>query len=89
MMRGFRAVGTTLMLPPGTPKDLVGIMKDAVEKTHADPMFHKEYKKLTGGDDPSPLSPDEQAQVVKELPRDQEIVALFKKFSGTDTLPSR
>jgi tripartite-type tricarboxylate transporter receptor subunit TctC len=89
MMRGFRAVGTILMLPPGTPKDLVGIMKDAVEKTHADPMFHKEYKKLTGGDDPSPLSPDEQAQVVKELPRDPETIALFKKFAGTDMLPSR
>ncbi|HEY7554215.1 MAG TPA: hypothetical protein VIH18_05345 [Candidatus Binatia bacterium] len=89
MMRGFRAVGTILMLPPGTPKDLVEIMKAAVEKTHADPVFHKEYKKLTGGDDPSPLSPDEQAQVVKELPRDPETVALFKKFAGTDTLPSR
>jgi tripartite-type tricarboxylate transporter receptor subunit TctC len=89
MMRGFRAVGTILMLPPGTPMDLVGIMKEAVEKTHADPVFHKEYKKLTGGDDPSPLSPDEQAKVVKELPRDPEIVDLFKKFSGTDPLPSR
>ena len=89
MMRGFRAVGTILMLPPGTPKDLVAIMKEAVEKTHADPAFHKEYKKLTGGDAPSPLSPDEQAQVVKELPRDPEIIALFKKFSGTAPLPSR
>jgi len=89
MMRGFRAVGTILMLPPGTPKDLVAIMKNAVEKTHADPTFHKEYKKLTRGDDPSPLSPDEQAQVIKDLPRDPEIIALFKKFSGTDPLPLR
>jgi tripartite-type tricarboxylate transporter receptor subunit TctC len=89
MMRGFRAVGTILMLPPGTPKDLVGILKEAVEKTHADPSFHKEYKKLTGGDEPSPLSPDEQAKIVKELPRDPETVALFKKFSGTEPLPSR
>jgi len=89
MMRGFRAVGTILMLPPGTPKELVGIMKNAVEKTHADPVFHKEYKKLTGGDEPSPLSPDEQAKIVKELPRDAETVQLFKNFSGTAPLPSR
>jgi hypothetical protein len=64
-------------------------MKNAVEKTHADPVFHKEYKKLTGGDEPSPLSPDEQAKIVKELPRDAETVQLFKNFSGTAPLPSR
>lgn len=89
MMRGFRSVGTILMLPPGTPKDIVAIMKTAVEKTHADPAFHQEYKKLTGGDEPSPLAPDDQAQVVKELPRDPELIALFKQFSGTGPLPAR
>jgi tripartite-type tricarboxylate transporter receptor subunit TctC len=89
MMRNFRGVGTILLLPPGTPKDRVDIMKEAVRKTHTDPAFIKEYRKLTGGDEPTPLMPDEQANMVKEIPRDVETIELFKKFSGTASLPSR
>jgi hypothetical protein len=44
MMRGFRGVGTILMLPPGTPKDIVATMKTAVEKTHADRHFKRNTK---------------------------------------------
>lgn len=89
MMRGFRSVGTALLFPPGTPKDRVDILKEAVRKTHADPAFIAEYKKLTGGDEPTPLLPDEQAKVVREIPRDAETVELFKKFAGTGPLPGR
>jgi hypothetical protein len=89
MMRNFRGVGTILLFPPGTPKDRVEIMKEAVRKTHADPEFIKEYRKLTGGDEPTPLMPDEQAQMVKEIPRDAETIELFKKFAGTAPLPPR
>ncbi|HWP57888.1 MAG TPA: hypothetical protein VNL14_08375 [Candidatus Acidoferrales bacterium] len=89
MMRNFRSVGTILLLPPGTPKDRVEILKEAVRKTHADPAFVGEYRKLTGGDDPTPLSPDEQAQLVKQIPRDPETIELFKKFAGTGPLPPR
>src|SRR5262245_51074368 len=39
-------------------------------KTHTDPEFITEYRKLTGGDEPPPLMPDEQAKIVKEIPRD-------------------
>jgi uncharacterized BrkB/YihY/UPF0761 family membrane protein len=55
----------------------------------ADPAFINEYRKLTGGDEPTPLMPDEQAKVVKEIPRDAETIELFKKFAGTGPLPSR
>lgn len=89
MMRNFRGVGTILMLPPGTPQDRVDIMKEAVHKTHTDPEFIKEYRKLTGGDEPTPLMPDEQAAMVKEIPRDAETIELFKKFAGTAPLPTR
>ena len=89
MMRNFRGVGTILMLPPGTPKDRVDIMKEAVRKTHTDPAFIKEYRKLTGGDEPTPLMPDEQATMVKQIPRDPETIDLFKKFAGTAPLPPR
>jgi tripartite-type tricarboxylate transporter receptor subunit TctC len=89
MMRDFRSVGTILLLPPGTPKDRVAILKEAVRKTHTDPDFVKEYHKLTGGDEPTPLMPDEQAKVVKGIPRDAETIELFKKFAGTESLPPR
>jgi hypothetical protein len=89
MMRSFRSIGTALLLPPGTPKDHVEILKAAVRRTHTDPAFINEYRKLTGGDEPTPLMPDEQAKVVKEIPRDAETIELFKKFAGTGPLPSR
>ena len=89
MVRAFRSIGTALLLPPGTPKDRVDILKEAVRRTHTDPAFISEYRKLTGGDEPTPLMPDEQAKVVKEIPRDAETIELFKKFAGTGPLPSR
>jgi len=89
MVRDFRSVGTILLLPPGTPKDRVDIIKEAVHKTYTDPAFIKEYRKLTGGDEPTPLMPDEQAQVVKQIPRDAETIELFKKFASTGPLPPR
>jgi tripartite-type tricarboxylate transporter receptor subunit TctC len=89
MTRAFRSIGTALLLPPGTPKDRVEILKEAVRKTHTDPAFINEYRKLTGGDEPTPLMPDEQAKVIKEIPRDAETIELFKKFAGTGPLPSR
>ncbi|HYT53288.1 MAG TPA: hypothetical protein VEQ38_01140 [Verrucomicrobiae bacterium] len=89
MMEGFRVVGTILLAPPGTPKERVDILKEAVRKTNGDPVFASEYKKLTGGDDPSPLMPEEQAKIVKEIPRDAETIELFKKFAGTGPLPAR
>ena len=89
MMRGFRSIGTALLLPPATPKDRVDILKEAVRRTHTDPAFINEYRKLTGGDEPTPLMPDEQAKVVKEIPRDAETIELFKKFAGTGPLPPR
>ena len=54
-----------------------------MRKTHLDPAFITEYRKLTGGDESTPLMPDEQAKVVKEIPRDAETIDLFKKFAGT------
>jgi len=89
MAEGFRVVGTILMAPPGTPKDRLDILREAVAKTYADPKFAADYKRLTGGDDPSPLLPDEQAKIVRNIPRDPEIIELFKKFAATAALPAR
>ena len=57
--------------------------------THTDPAFINEYRRLTGGDGLTPLMPDEQAKMVKEIPRDAETIELFKRFAATGRLPAR
>jgi len=59
-----------------------------MRKTFADPDFHREYKKVSG-DDATPLLPEELEKVIRELPRDSEVVELFNKFVGEGPLPSR
>lgn len=88
MLRAFRQVGSPYILPPGTPGEQVKILREAVVKTFNDPGFHREYKKLTG-DEATPLMPDDMEKAIKELPRDREIVELFKKIAGGGPLPPR
>jgi hypothetical protein len=57
-------------------------------KTFTDPEFPAEFKKFTG-DEATPLLPDEMAKALKELPRDPETVALFKKLNAAEPLPAR
>jgi tripartite-type tricarboxylate transporter receptor subunit TctC len=82
------AVGTPDILPPGTPKAHVQILREAMRKSYQDPEFHKEFKKLSGFE-ASPIMPEEMEKAIRELPRDRETVELFKKLSGTDPSPSR
>jgi tripartite-type tricarboxylate transporter receptor subunit TctC len=88
MYRAFRLVGTPYVLAPGTPKPQVQILQDAMRKALRDPEFHREFKKLSGFE-ASPLMPEEQEKTVRELPRDRDVVELFKKLSGPDLLPPR
>ena len=88
MVRVFRQFGTPSILPPGTPKEPVEILKAAMIKTFKDPDFPAEYKKFTG-DDATPLMPDEMEKALKELPRDPETVELFKKLNAAGPLPTR
>jgi hypothetical protein len=73
---------------PGTPGEQVKILREALVKTFNDPSFHQEYKKLTG-DEATPLMPGDMEKAIKELPRDGEIVELFKKIAGGGPLPPR
>jgi len=86
--RGFRGVGSPYILPPGTPKDKVEILEEAMRKTFTDPEFPKYFKKLVD-DDPAPLGAAELGRVIREMPRDAEILGLLKKFSGAGPLPPR
>jgi tripartite-type tricarboxylate transporter receptor subunit TctC len=88
MVRVFRQFGTPSILPPGTPKDQVEILKAAMIKTFTDPDFPAEYKKFTG-DEASPLMPDDMEKALKQLPRDPETVALFKQLNAAGPLPPR
>jgi len=80
--------GNPFILPPGTPKDRVQILQEAMRKTYRDPEFFKEYTKLTGLK-AEPQMPEELEQTIKEMPRDREAVELFKKLTGPDPLPQK
>lgn len=86
--RAFRGVGSPYILPPGTPRDRVEILEEAMRRTFKDPEFPKYFKKLVD-DDPSPLGAAELARVIREMPRDAEVLELLKKFSGAGPLPPR
>ena len=88
LQRAFRVTGTPFVLPPGTPKDRVDILKDAFRKTYLDPDFAKEYRKLTS-DDPSPLLPENHEKAIREVPRDPEAIELFKIIAGPKKLTPR
>lgn len=88
MFRNLRLTGSPFFAPPETPKDRIAILEQAVVKTFKDPEFPKEYKKIVG-DDPSPLTPEENQRAIRELPRDAETVALFNKLAGPGPLPPR
>ena len=88
MYRTFVGSGNPFVLPPGTPKDRVHILQEAMRKTYRDPEFFKEYKKLTGLE-AEPQMPEELEQTIRDMPRDPEAIELFKKLTGPDPLPHR
>ena len=53
-----------------------------------DPEFRAEFHKLVS-DEVSPLMPEELSKVIRQMPRDPEVVEMLKKFSRVDPLPSR
>ena len=88
MQRGLRQVGSPYVFPPGVPKDRVEILRNAMRKTFEDPAFHSDFKKLAG-EQATPTMAEEQEKVVREIPRESEIIELFKKISGEGPLPGR
>jgi tripartite-type tricarboxylate transporter receptor subunit TctC len=88
MHRVFRSIGTPYLFPPGTSKDRVETVAEALRMTFRDPAFLKDFKKLTGAD-ATPLLAEEQEKAIKEIPRDREVIVLFKKLVGGDPLPPR
>jgi tripartite-type tricarboxylate transporter receptor subunit TctC len=88
MARIFWGVGTLKYLPPSTPEKLAEILRQAVRDTFKDRQFHEQYKKVLGLY-PTPLMAEEQQKLVTALPRDNEVIKVFKAIAGMDPLPPR
>jgi tripartite-type tricarboxylate transporter receptor subunit TctC len=86
LFRGLRVFGTPYLLPPGTPSEPVQILQEAFRKTFNDTAFVKEFNKLTG-EDPHALPADAMQKSLKELPREPEIISLYKEIAGVKPLP--
>ena len=88
LTRATRSVGTPYLTSPGTPREQVQILREAMKKTFQDPEFQKQFRKLTG-DDASPLMPEAQEEIIRSVPRDAETIELFKWINGNKPLPVR
>lgn len=87
LQRAFRIIGSPFILPPGTPKEQVSILQEAMRKAFQYTQFPKEFKKLAG-DDPEIVMPDVLERSIKELPRDPEVIELLKTLAGPNPLPA-
>lgn len=88
LWRAFRSVGSPYILPPGTPKERVAILEEAMRRTFKDPEFSPYFRKLVT-DDASPMGPAELKKVIAGIPRDAETIGLLKTFAGPGPLPPR
>ena len=88
LFRAFQVPRWPHHLAPGTPPELVKILREAMARTFKDPGFNQEFKKLMGRD-PTPLTGEEVEKAIKELPRDAEVIALYKRLADSGPLPPR
>jgi tripartite-type tricarboxylate transporter receptor subunit TctC len=88
MFRNLRLTGSPFFASPRTPPDRIEILKQAMTKSLTDPEFYKEHVKLLS-EEPTPLLPEENQRAIRELPRDAETIALYKRLAGPEPLPSR
>jgi len=76
------------ILPPNTPPETVKILRGAFARALKDPDFYKEFKKLLAVE-ATPLIGEEVESAIRELPRDPEIISLYKKMAEQGPLPPR
>jgi tripartite-type tricarboxylate transporter receptor subunit TctC len=88
LFREFMYPRWPYVLPPGTPAEIVKTLREAMNKSFKDPGFAQEFKKLMGGE-PSPLTGEEVETSIRELPRDPEVIGLYKRMAEHGPLPPR
>ena len=81
MFRAFQYPRWPYIFPPGTPKDRVQIIREAMNKSFADPEFPGEFKKLMG-DGPAPLSGEELSERSKNCPATKRSCNSIKACRG-------
>ena len=67
-----------------TGQDLTGSHGENIQRSG----FPQRLQKLVG-EEPTPLLGEEMERAIKELPRDPEIIDLFKKLNAAGALPAR
>jgi tripartite-type tricarboxylate transporter receptor subunit TctC len=88
VFRSFRNAGAPFVVPPGTPKDRVDILREAMRRVFKDAEFLGEYKKVIG-EEFEPVLPEAVDKAIREIPRDPEVNELVKKLSGPGPMPGR
>jgi tripartite-type tricarboxylate transporter receptor subunit TctC len=88
LFREFMYPRWPYVLPPGTPPEIVKTLREAMVKSFKDPGFREEFKKLMGGE-PSPLTGEEVEASIRALPRDPEVIGLYKKMAEHGPVPPR
>jgi len=88
MFRALMYPRWPFFLAPGAPKESVSVLKEAFRKTFQDPEFMKYFEKMMGAE-ASPLNAEEVEQAIAAIPRDPEVLTLFKALAGPGPLPSR
>lgn len=74
------------VLSPQTPKKNVEILENAMRETLSDPEFRKHFEKLMGAE-ATPLMPEQMKEGIAAIPREPEVLALFKKLAGPGPVP--
>ncbi len=88
LFRAFLYLRWPYIVAPGTPPEIVKILREAMAKAFNDPAFPNEFRKLMASD-PSPLTGEEMETAIRELPRDPETLGLYKKMTEHGPLPPR
>lgn len=86
--RTFRLLGSPYVAVPGTPKERVEVLEEAMRKVLKDADFHREYKKIVG-DEVEPVTAEQLTKEIREMPRDPEVIDLVKALAGAGPLPAR
>lgn len=86
MSRSFWGIGTLNFMAPNTPEHLVRIIRQAFRKAYEDRQFHEAYKKVLGVE-PTPLMPEDQQQLVADVPREPEVAKAFAAIADIGPLP--
>jgi tripartite-type tricarboxylate transporter receptor subunit TctC len=88
LFRAFQYPRWPIHLSPGTPKEIVQILREAMAKTFRDPAYQQEFTKLMGRE-PSSISGKDVEKAARELPREAEVIALYKQLAESGPLPPR